>query len=126
VQQKEGERQRRQQKEVLPLQNNEKLCVELSFRNARFITLKVLKEVSHGMDTSVNESLTNKIVWHAPKNKVHSSSESLKNCISFALGIVSLGPLPFHIESFDLLGIGMMDDVRPSCHPTINTTGIEN
>jgi len=71
VQQKEGERQRQQQKEVLPLQNDEELCIELPFRNARFTTLKVPKEVSHGMDTLVNESLTNTIVWHAPKNKVH-------------------------------------------------------
>jgi len=52
---------------------------KLQARIARFITLKGLKEISHCMDMLANESLNNTIAWYAPKNKAHSSSESLKN-----------------------------------------------
>lgn len=35
-----------------------------------FITIAALKEVGHGSDTQVNESLNNTISWLAPKNAV--------------------------------------------------------
>jgi hypothetical protein len=44
----------------------------------RFITLERLQEVSHGLDTQVNESFNQSASWFAPKNnKVYCSSMSL-------------------------------------------------
>lgn len=73
-----------------------KLCAKPHSIIARFITLESLKEVAHGMDTCANESFNNTIAWLAPKNKVHCGSNSLKNCISIAIGITALGTLEHH------------------------------
>ena len=55
------------------------LCEKVYEIVSRFITEEALAEVSHGMDTQMNESLNNTISWFAPKNKVFCSSGSLQN-----------------------------------------------
>ena len=72
---------------------------------ARFITLEALKEVGHGMDTQVNESLNNTISWLAPKNKTYSGSSSLENRISIAIGIHSIGTSEYFVRLFGKLGV---------------------
>jgi len=79
---------------------------------ARFTTLQALKEMSHGYDTLVNESLNNSIAWLAPKNKVHASTASLATRIGIALCINTLGTMAFYSRIFQMLGITMNDDVR--------------
>jgi hypothetical protein len=69
-------------------------------------------EVSHGMDTQVNESFNQSATWFAPKNKVYSSSMSLNNRLSMALGINSLGTAEYFTRLYIALGIPMTDDVR--------------
>ena len=77
----------------------------------RFCTLKAMKEVAHGHDTQVNESLNGTISWHAPKNKVYSGSGSLKNRLALAIGVHSVGTLVFFTRLFGKLHINMDADV---------------
>jgi len=77
----------------------------------RFLTLDALKEVGHGMDTLVNESLNNSISWLAPKNKTHSTTQSLRNRISVAVGINALGIYNCFARLFKECGVDMQDDV---------------
>ena len=77
----------------------------------RFMTLQAMKEVAHGHDTQVNESLNNTITWHAPKNKVYCSSVSLRNRLAMAVGISSVGTLEYFTRLFGKLGISMEPDV---------------
>ena len=77
----------------------------------RFMTLQAMKEVAHGHDTQVNESLNNTITWHAPKNKVYSSSVSLRNRLAMAVSISSIGTLDYFTRLFRKLGISMAPDV---------------
>ena len=74
----------------------------------------VVKEVGHGFDTLCNESFNNCVAWLAPKNKVYSSSESLKNRIAVALLINGLGLMDFYDQLFARLGIKMTPDIRYS------------
>jgi hypothetical protein len=79
----------------------------------RFITLeRLLEEVSHGLDTQVNESFNQSASWFAPKNKVYCSSISLTNRLSVALGINSLGVSEYFQRLYVALGIVMTDDVQ--------------
>jgi activator of 2-hydroxyglutaryl-CoA dehydratase len=78
----------------------------------RSITLERLLEVSHGLDTQVNESFNQSASWFAPKNKVYCSSMSLTNRLSMALGINSLGVSEYFQCLYVALGIVMTDDVR--------------
>jgi len=78
---------------------------------ARFVTLEALREVGHGFDTLVNKSLNNTISWVAPKNKTYSTSQSLDNRISVAVGINGLGVYLYFCRLFILLGIDMTDDI---------------
>ena len=78
---------------------------------ARFVALDALREVGHGMDTLVNESLNNSIAWLAPKNKTYSMSHSLLNRISVAIAINALGIYGFFQRLFQLLHIDMTPDV---------------
>jgi hypothetical protein len=68
-----------------------KLYVALNNIVSRFITIERLREVAHSMDTQYNESINNTISWLAPKNKCYGGSQSLRNRISIAVGIVRLG-----------------------------------
>ena len=70
-----------------------------------YCTFEAMKEVAHGHDTQVNESLNNTISWHAPKNKVYSSSVSLRNRLAMAVGISSIGTLEYFTRLFGKLGI---------------------
>jgi len=79
---------------------------------SRFVTLQALKEISHGYDTLVNESLNNSIAWLAPKNKVYASTVSLAMRIGIALCINTLGTMQFYTRIFQSLGITMTADVR--------------
>ena len=79
---------------------------------ARFITRKALEEVGHGMDTLVNESLNNTISWVAPKNKTYSRTQSLRNRISIAICISSVGTLKFYERLFAKIKISMPPDVQ--------------
>jgi len=88
---------------------------------SRFVTLQALKEISHGYDTLVNESLNNSIAWLAPKNKVYASTVSLATRIGIALCINSLGTLAFCTGIFDMLGITMTNDVRYYINQVNNT-----
>ena len=77
---------------------------------ARFITLEALKEIGHGGDTQVNESLNNTISWLAPKNKTYGKSMSLTNRISIAIGVHSLGPMDYWRLLFNKLGMAVNED----------------
>ena len=79
---------------------------------ARFVTLEALREVAHDMDTCANESFNNTVSWVAPKNKVYCGTHSLKNRISIALGISSVGLMEYYVGLFHRLGIAMDDDER--------------
>ena len=92
-------------------EENKKLYLFLTNTVARFITLDALKEVGHGSDTQVNESLNNFVAWLAPKNKTYSGSMSLSNRISIALGIHSIGTLAYFERLFTKLGITVSDDI---------------
>lgn len=67
-----------------------------------------LKEVGHGLDTQVNESLNNTVAWkEAPKNKVYSRSMSLVNRVSMACCTHLIGPKAFFNNRFEKLGVKM-------------------
>jgi hypothetical protein len=89
-----------------------KLYVVINQIAARFVSLPRLKEVAHVMDTQVNESMNNTISWLAPKNKCFGGSQSLRNRISIAVGINSLGLQKYFTRLFHALGISMTDNVR--------------
>jgi len=78
---------------------------------ARFITLDMLKEVAHSMDTCANESFNNTMAWVAPKNKVYAGSNSLKNRMSIAIGIKTLGTFDYYSRLYNKLGIALTPDV---------------
>ena len=84
---------------------DKKLYDVLTALLANFITLERLREVGHGMDTNVNESLNNSIAWLAPKNKTYSGSDSLLNRVAMAIGINALGYERFYTAVFRELGI---------------------
>jgi hypothetical protein len=92
--------------------NDAKLYDVLYEKLGRFITLERLLEVSHGLDTQVNESFNQSASWFAPKNKVYCSSMSLTNRLSMAIGINTLGVAEYFQRLFVSLGIIMTDDVR--------------
>jgi len=69
----------------------------------RFVTHEALLEVAHGVDTLVNESLNNSISWLASQNKTCSTSQSLLNRISVAVGINALGIYLHFCRLFHLL-----------------------
>lgn len=79
---------------------------------SRFITLEKLEEVVHGLDTQVNESLNNTISITAPKNKVFCGTQSLSNRIAIAVGIASIGFMPFFRRLFKNLGIDITRNVQ--------------
>ena len=79
---------------------------------ARFITLEALKELAHNMDTCANESFNNTASWVAPKNRVYCGTNSLKNRLSIALGISSIGTMKYYEGLFSKMNITMDDDVR--------------
>jgi len=56
-----------------------------------FISLSCLRELGHGANTNVNESLNNTISWFAPKNRTYSMSTSLCNCVGMAIAIQLVG-----------------------------------
>ena len=78
---------------------------------ARFITLDALKEVQHGSDTLLNESLNNTIAWLAPKNKTYGSTQSLLNRVSIAICISTLGTRVYFERLFGKIGIVPTDDI---------------
>jgi hypothetical protein len=79
---------------------------------ARFITLDRLKEVAHGMDTQVNESMNNTFSWLAPKNKLYCGFQSLRNRLSIGIGINALGMEVYFSRLFKMLGIIMTPNVE--------------
>jgi hypothetical protein len=78
---------------------------------SRFVTLEKLKEVSHGLDTQMNESFNNAVAWLAPKNKVYCASGSLTNRISIALGVNALGSEAYYTRLYKKLGITMTGNI---------------
>ena len=89
-----------------------KLYKRLSSYIARFITIEALKELAHNMDTCANESFNNTASWVAPKNRVYCGTNSLRNRLSLALGITSLGTMKYYEGLFARMDIEMNDDVR--------------
>lgn len=87
------------------------LYEKLSELLGRFLTPQALRDVSHGMDTNVNESFNNTVSWFAPKNKVYCSSGSLLNRVALAIGINSVGFEVFFRRLFAKLGITLTSDV---------------
>jgi hypothetical protein len=79
---------------------------------SRFVTMDRLDEMAHDLDTNMNEAFNNICTWFAPKNKVFAGSGSLNNRIAFAVGINSLGVLPFYTKLFHRLGITMTENVE--------------
>ena len=82
-----------------------KLYDVLTKKIARFITLDRLKEISHGMDTQVNESFNNTLSWFAPKNKVYCGSSSLSNRLCIAMGVHSIGLVRYFTRLMKAMGI---------------------
>jgi hypothetical protein len=70
-----------------------------------------LEEMAHDLDTNMNEAFNNICTWFAPKNKVFAGSGSLNNRIGLAIGINSIGVLPFYERLFRKLGITMTENV---------------
>ena len=89
-----------------------KLYLFLTNVVARFITPQALKEVAHGSDTQVNESLNNSVTWFAQKNKTYAATSSLGNRVCLALGIYSIGYHQYFERLFQRFGMDMPDDVR--------------
>jgi hypothetical protein len=89
-----------------------KLYAVLEKKTERFFELEKLTEMAHNMDTNMNEAFNNVCTWFAPKNKVFAGSGSLNNRIAFAVGINSIGLLPFMSELFIRLGIAMTDNIE--------------
>jgi len=89
---------------------------ELLKRIERFVTLESLHEVAHQCDTLCNESFNNIAAWLAPKNKVHGTTESLKNRVAVAVGITSLGTEEHFTELFRRLGVTMTPVVEHCIH----------
>jgi len=85
------------------------LYKHLTATMARFISLSALREVGHGMDTQVNESLNNTFSWCAPKNKTYCGTVSLSLRIAIATSIHTIGTERFFNRLFETLGI----DVSP-------------
>ena len=109
---KQSDEERAKKKKIYrSKEEDKKLYHILKQKIERFITEEALDEVGHGMDTLVNESFNNTVAWIAPKNKVYSSSDSLKNRIAICLGINGLGTLEYYRLLFDRLGISVSDDV---------------
>jgi hypothetical protein len=79
---------------------------------SKYVAIDRLKEIAHGMDTNVNESLNNTFSWLAPKNKVYCGSQSLHNRLSIAIGINTLGIDQYFKRLFNRLGIIMTPNVR--------------
>lgn len=88
-----------------------KLCDALASVCSRFFELKRLKEVAHGMDANVNESINNTISYFAPKNRVHCATRSLQNRISIAIGMSSLGFKEYFVRLFKALGTQLTPNV---------------
>jgi hypothetical protein len=78
---------------------------DVSGKLSRFVTLDRLKEVAHRMDTQVNESFNNTASWFAPKNKVYCGSQSLRNRLSIAIGINTLGLYEYYKRLFAVLDV---------------------
>jgi hypothetical protein len=89
-----------------------KLYAKLQDMIGRFTTMARLRECAHCMDTQVNESLNNTIAWLAPKNKCYGGSQSLRNRISMAVGISTLGFDKFFVRMFYALGIAMTPNIQ--------------
>jgi hypothetical protein len=79
---------------------------------SRFVSLERLKEVAHGMDTNVNESINNTVSYFAPKNRVYCKTRSLQNRVAFAVGVTSLGFSEYFLRLFKELGIQVTPPIR--------------
>jgi hypothetical protein len=76
-----------------------------------------LEEVGHGFETQINESFNNTFSWFAPKNKVYCGSQSLKNRLSMAIRINSLGLHQYFVTRlFKILGLNMPPPVAHFLH----------
>jgi hypothetical protein len=93
-------------------QTDAKLYALLVKTTNRFFEFDKLNEMAHNLDTNMNEGFNNVCTWFAPKNKVFAGSGSLNNRLAFAVGINSIGLLPFFAELFVRLGIDMTDNVK--------------
>jgi hypothetical protein len=89
-----------------------KLYTQLQEKMSRFISIDKLEEMAHDMDTNMNEAFNNICTWFSPKNKVFAGSGSLNNRIALAVGINSIGVLPFYSRLFHKLGIVMTENVE--------------
>jgi len=63
------------------------------------------------LDTCANESFNNTMAWVAPKNKVYAGSNSLKNRMSIAIGIKTLGIYEYFRGLYEKLGITLTPDI---------------
>jgi len=106
------EQRQQQQKLYRDKTKHANLYAYLTETMARFITLDALKEVQHGSDTLLNESLNNTIAWLAPKNKTYSSTQSLLNRVSIAVCISTLGTRVYFDRLFEKLGIVSTRDMQ--------------
>ena len=88
-----------------------KLHSLLQSKIARFVTKDALLEVGHGMDTLMNESLNNSIAWLAPKNKVCSTTLSLRNRVDMAVIINGIGLKQFFVRFCDMVDVKVTTDV---------------
>jgi hypothetical protein len=89
-----------------------KLYAVIKEKMSRFISIEKLQEMAHDMDTNMNEGFNNICTWFLPKNKVFAGCGSLNNRISFAVGINSIGVLPFYTRLFRKMGINMTENVK--------------
>jgi hypothetical protein len=94
------------------LTKDERLYEELNKIYSRFMMMERLEEVGYGYDTQINKSFNNKASWFAPKNKVYCGSQSLKNRLSIAIGINSIGTEHYFKRLFHALGMAMPECVN--------------
>ena len=98
------------------MEHDGKLYAKLKDIIARYISIERLRELAHGHDTQVNESLNNTAAWLAPKNKMYCSTHSLSNRIAMAIGIVSLGFRVYYERLFKELGIQLSAETAHFLH----------
>jgi len=108
------EERQEQQKPYRDKEKHAELHNCLTLAIARFVSLPSLREVQHGSDTLLNESLNNTIAWLAPKNKTCGSTQSLLNRIAIAICISTLGTRECFDRLFVKLGIAATPDIL--CH----------
>ena len=77
----------------------------------RFTTPERLSECLHPYDTQVNEALHHVVAKYAPKTRNYSSTMSLNNRISIAIGVHNMGHFNFWCSVFEKMNLAISSDL---------------